>query len=181
MTEEVHTDMADVPTGRVSVFHPRPSRGALVLVGVAAVVLAITIGPALAAGGGLGEQAVTVVIGAAIAVPLLALAAMVPTMRYELSPDALTLRCGPLLRYRIPLDRIRGLRRQDLDPQLWSSLRLPGLALFTVPYSDLGRVRMCATRAAQDILLVDTDDGLYGITPADEQRFVDRLTAELTR
>jgi hypothetical protein len=167
--------------GSTTVFRPRPSRGALVLVVLAFVVLALTAGPVLTAldGGGLdGEQVVTLLIGVALAAPLLALAAMVPSMRYELSPGRLTLRCG-VLRYEIPVERIRGVRTTDLDPQLWSSLRLPGLALFTVPYSDVGRVKMCATRAAEDILLVETDDGLYGITPAEEDRFVDRLTTQL--
>jgi hypothetical protein len=68
-----------------------------------------------------------------------------PTMRYELDREALTLLYGSAIKYRIPLDTIRSIKRVDLSLALWSSLRMPGVALFSVPYSDVGQVRMCST------------------------------------
>ena len=114
-----------------------------------------------------------------IGLPFLALAALFPTMRYELDADALTLRYGPVLRYRIPYSEIQGMQRRDLSVPVWSSMRLPGLALFVVPYNDVGPVRMCATRAAKDILLIRTTRATYGLTPADERSFLDAIMARL--
>jgi hypothetical protein len=98
-----------------------------------------------------------------------------PTMRYELDREALTLIYGTAINYRIPLDSIRSMRRVDLTLSLWSSMRMPGVALFTVPYGDIGQVKMCATASLNGILLIETDKGLYGLTPAEE----DRLAAEV--
>ena len=100
-------------------------------------------------------------------------------MRYELAGEALTLRYGPVLRYRIPLAHIQTIRRRNLTISLWSSMRLPGLALFRVPYADLGVVKMCATAAATDILLIETGRDKYGLTPADEAGLVAALQARL--
>jgi hypothetical protein len=109
----------------------------------------------------------------------LLLALWFPTMRYELDDSALILRYGPILRYYIPLGQISGLRRRNLSLTMWSSLRLPGFALFTANYSDVGNVKMCATAALTQILLIETDQGLYGITPADEAAFVAAVKARL--
>jgi len=46
------------------------------------------------------------------------------------------------------------------------------MALFTVPYADVGNVKMCATSASKDILLIETSSGLYGVTPRDEETFM---------
>jgi hypothetical protein len=100
--------------------------------------------------------------------PFLALAIWFPTMRYELEGRALTLRYGPLLTYRIALDEVQSIERRDLPISLWSSFRLPGLALFAVPYRGMGQIKMCATAAATDILLIEAAGELYGSTPADE-------------
>ena len=100
-------------------------------------------------------------------------------MRNELDDEALTLRYGPVLTYRIPLKEIHGMRRRNLSITLWSSMRFPGLALFTVPYSDVGSVKMCATASTDRILLIETDSGLYGITPADEEGFVAAAQARM--
>lgn len=117
---------------------------------------------------------------ALIALPFVVLAAWFPTMAYELDARELVLRYGPH-RYRIPLADIVELRHADLSITVWSSLRLPGLALFRVPYADVGVVHMCATRVADAILLIRTRDRQYGITPADESAFVRALTARLPR
>lgn len=174
-------DTSDRTADQRLVFRPRRSHGALVLAGTALLLLVVIPAPLLTLGDAGGATAV-VVVSVALAVPLLALAASMPSMRYELTQDTLSLRCGPLLHYRIPVAQITAVTRRDLSPSLWSSLRLPGVALYTVPYNDVGRVRMCATRAAQGILLVVTEGGKrYGLTPEDEGRFVDTLTARLQR
>jgi hypothetical protein len=81
------------------------------------------------------------------------------------------------LTYRIPLDEVHAIERRDLSLSLWSSVRLPGLALFAVPYRGMGQVKMCATAATKDILLIETAEGMYGITPADEGGLVAALEA----
>lgn len=130
-----------------------------------------------------GEDAVGAWITIAVLVPLdvyvLVVLASLPRMRYELAPQELVLRCGPLFRYRIPYAEISDVRRTTLTPTLWSSMRMPGLALGGVLYADVGTVRMCATRMARDILLIAAGGKLYGITPADEERFVRTLTPKL--
>jgi len=162
------------------VFRPSPSHGYLWLIAVALAVLAPTLAIVLP-----GAQSPTPITAIALApsivigLPFLVLAALFPTMRYELDADALTLRYGPVLHYRIPYAEIQGIQRRDLSIPVWSSLRLPGLALFVVPYNDVGPVRMCATRAAKDVLLIRTERATYGLTPADERLFLDSLMARL--
>jgi hypothetical protein len=70
---------------------------------------------------------------------------------------------------------VRAVHREDLHVQLWSSLRWPGLALYKVPYSGLGPVRMCSTRVNRGVVLIETPKGLYGVSPAEEDRFIDTL------
>jgi len=167
--------------GATLTFRPRPSHGWVWLVLVAVLLVVLTVVPTLL----WARQApwpivvLNVGIGLGIGLPMLGLAFWFPTMRYELDGQALTLRYGPLLRYRIPLERIQTIRRRNLSISLWSSMRFPGLALFTVPYSDVGQVKMCATAAADRILLVETDDEKYGLTPADEEAFVAALLARM--
>lgn len=104
-----------------------------------------------------------------------------PRMRYDLTPTELVLSCGPMLRYRIPLANIADLRTVTITPSLWSSMRLPGLALWKVPYADAGGVFMCATRMSRDILLISAGDRRYGITPADEAALLAALTPMLPK
>src|SRR5438309_8269523 len=110
------------------VFRPSPSYGYLWLIGVALVVLAPTL--AIVLPGVQGPTLITLIALApsvVIGLPFLMLAALFPTMRYELDADALTLRYGPVLRYRIPYAEIQGIQRRDLSVPVWSSLRLPGI------------------------------------------------------
>ena len=162
------------------VFRPSPSHGYLWLIAAGLAVLAPTL--AIVLPGTRGPSLITLIAIApavVIGLPFLALAALFPTMRYELDADALTLRYGPVLHYRIRYAEILGMQRRDLSVPVWSSMRLPGLALFVVPYNDVGRVRMCATRAAKDILLIRTAQATYGVTPADERSFLDAMMARL--
>lgn len=62
---------------------------------------------------------------------------------------------------------------------IWSTIRFPGIALFQVPYADVGNVKMCATAALKDILLIETEKEKYGLTPADEGAFVAALRAHM--
>jgi hypothetical protein len=155
-------------------FKPRPSKGWLWLLGLGLLILASAAGAALPFWGQSlpWVTILIIVINILFASYFLVLTLWFPTMRYELDNEALTLRYGPVLRYRIPLKEINGLRRRNLGWSIWSSFRLPGLALFTVNYSDIGNVKMCATAALTQILLIETDKGLYGLTPADEEAFV---------
>jgi hypothetical protein len=100
-------------------------------------------------------------------------------MRYELGEDQLTLRYGPVLTYRIPLGKIRAIRRRNLSLTIWSTVRFPGIALFKVPYADVGNVKMCATAALNNILLIETEKEKYGLTPADEDQFVSAMRAQM--
>jgi hypothetical protein len=153
------------------VFEPRPSRGWLSLLLLALVLIFCSLPATIGAFVGDVPWPVgllTGAIGLGLGVPFLVLAYWFPTMRYELDARALALRYGPVLAYRIPLDEIQSMKRQNLRLSLWSSVRLPGVALFSVPYRGLGQVKMCATAAARDILLLETAGGLYGLTPADE-------------
>lgn len=132
-----------------------------------------------------GEDAVGVWILLAVTVPLIAFffitLASLPQMRYELAPDALVLTAGPFLTYRVPYGVITDIRRATLTPSLWSSMRLPGLALWAVPYPREGKLFMCATRMSRDILIVSTGARRYGITPRETERFIDALRARMPK
>lgn len=98
------------------------------------------------------------------------LAVLFPTMRYELTAEELRLRYGRMC-WRIPLAAVRDVRTEDLGWTIWSSWRFPGFALFNVPYAKLGNVRMCSTRSVRGVLLIETDEARYGVSPADEEGF----------
>ena len=168
----------------VVVFKPRRSRGWVSLLLLALAVLLCTLPVLVAAAVGEVPWWVGLLMGfmtLGLGVPFLALAFWFPTMRYELDAGALTLRYGPVLTYRIPLDEVQAIERRDLSISAWSSVRLPGLALFAVPYRDLGQVKMCATAASKGILLIETAEEMYGITPADERGLVAALEARRRR
>jgi len=102
----------------------------------------------------------------------------VPSMRYELSPEMLVMRCGPL-KYNIPLAEVKRVVKTNLVLSLWSAVRLPGFALGTVPYAGTGNVVMCATRSLKDIILIETEKKKYGLTPRDETLFLTELNRYL--
>jgi hypothetical protein len=162
------------------VFRPRPSLGWLWLVLVALLVWIIGLPPLLlGANRPVLATVLMIVIPSAIALPLLVLAVWFPTMRYELDDTELHLRYGPVIHYRIPLRSIRSIERRDLEPTPYSSIRVPGFALARVRYIGIGPVRMVATAAATNVVLLHTDQGLYGITPADDAAFVDAVRARI--
>ncbi len=165
------------------VFKPRPSSGWLWLGGIGFVLLAYSVAmlaTAMSANTGLGfiwPVLLMTLIGAVF----IFIAAWFPTMRYVLHQDRLELFYGPLLHYIIPLTSIRGMRRRDLRMSLISSMRLPGLALFEVTYGDVGKAKMCSSAALKGILLIETEQGLYGISPADEEGLVAAVRARMGR
>jgi len=170
----------DIQPGKpVKTFRPRPSRGWFSLVIMAVILLAVGAAPALALGLASSSAALTLIIVVPVALAFLILAFWFPTMRYELDQGQITLRYGPVLTYRIPLSEIRTIRRRNLSLTIWSTLRFPGIALFKVPYADVGDVKMCATAALSNILLIETEKEKYGLTPADENKFVDAVRTHM--
>lgn len=165
------------------VFKPRPSTGQLWLFGIGIAMLVLILGPSLPTVLSVPEALPSLLIGLVVGLVLggafIVMGLWVPTMRYELDSRYLTLRCGPLLNYRIPLAGIQGIRRRNLALSLWSSMRFPGIAMWDVRYADEGRVYMCATSALTGILLIETEKEKYGITPADEEAFVAALKARM--
>ena len=160
-------------------FRPRPSYGWFWLVLMATIIISVSIVPALAVGLASSNAVLTLIVCIPIAFAFLILAFWFPTMRYELDQDHLILRYGPVITYRIPLSEIRRIRRRNLGLTIWSTIRFPGIALFTVPYADVGNVRMCATAALNNILLIETEKEKYGLTPANEDLLVAALRARM--
>lgn len=101
-----------------------------------------------------------------------------PRMRYELRDDALYLIIGPW-RDRIPYNEIVDISVKDLVLNPLSSFRFPGLALFNVAYSDEGTVRMYSTHALKDVVLIKTLNKKYGISPKDEEGFINALHSKI--
>lgn len=163
----------------MKLFRPRTSYGWLWLVLMALIIIAVAIAPVMAMGLSSSSTVLTLIICIPVALAFLALAFWFPTMRYELDRDQLTLLYGPVLHYRIPLREIRTIRRRNLSLTIWSTIRFPGIALFTVPYADVGNVKMCATAALNNILLIEAEKEKYGLTPADEEAFVAALQAQM--
>ncbi|HPJ19566.1 MAG: hypothetical protein KDB30_09430 [Tetrasphaera sp.] len=95
---------------------------------------------------------------------------------YAVSSTQLHMSAFPLVNDVVPVSEIRSISRVDLQPTVWASIRFPGLALRRVRYVDVGPVSMCATRAASDILLLETDRGRFGVTPRDETAFIEALS-----
>lgn len=153
----------------MKVYAPARSYGQVWLFGIALLVVVISL-PAFLPGFNPGTVIMLVVMGPIVAGSLL-LAWWFPTIRYELDPEKLVLCYGPF-RYPVALKEIESVSKRNLGLSLWSSFRLPGFAMWTVPYSDVGNVFMCATRSLTDITLITTRKRKYGVTPADEAAFL---------
>jgi len=160
-------------------FKPRPSYGWCWLILLAVIIGALGIAPALALGIDSTNARITLLISVPVTVAFLILAFWFPTMRYELSREAIILRYGPVITYRILLKEIRTIRRKNLTMTIWSSIRFPGIALFKIPYGNAGEVKMCATSALNNILLIETEKEKYGLTPDNEEEFVAAVRAQM--
>lgn len=161
----------------MKVYRAAPSAGWIWLIGLALLVIVPT-RPAILAVRQAPAALITVIMGLTIGLPFLVMALWFPTIRYELGSHELVLRYSPF-RYAIRLDDIQEVTKRDLAFSIWSSMRLPGFAMWTVDYSDEGRVFMCATRSLKDIIYIVTPKRKYGITPAAEDEFVQDLTNRL--
>lgn len=160
-------------------FKPRPSYGWFWLILMAVIIITLGIAPASVAGMNSSSAIITLIISVPVAFTFMVLALWFPTMQYELDHTEIILRYGPVLTYHIPLHEIRTIRRRNLAMTIWSSIRFPGIALFKVPYGDMGNVKMCATAALNNILLIETEKEKFGLTPADEEEFVAAVRAEM--
>lgn len=162
------------------IFKPRPSTGWMWVGAIALVLLAIGLSLIITSGFS-GPFMLTIVLTVIIGLVFLLIAVLFPTMRYKIEGNQLRLTYGPLLRYTIDINQIKSIRRRDLASGIVSSFRFPGLALFNVPYPEIGTVKMCATAANNGILLIETGATKYGLTPADEETFVAELKKRMSR
>jgi hypothetical protein len=160
------------------IFKPRQSTG-WVWVAIIGVVLLGAGLSMLVSTGFSGPFMITILLTVPIGTGFLLIAVFFPTMHYEVEGTHLTLIYGPLLRYAIDIAQIKSIRRCDLRTSLVSSFRFPGLALFSVPYPEIGSVKMCATAASTGILLIETESTKYGLTPAHEEEFVAELRGRM--
>ncbi len=98
-----------------------------------------------------------------------------PTMRYEFRKESLWLRCGPFC-WEIPYSEIKEIVKTDLQYHPTSTgWKLPGYTIGKVYYADRGNIRMCATSMCKNIILIKTNKSIYGITPKDEEKFIQVL------
>ena len=99
-------------------------------------------------------------------------AAIEPSMKYTVTQSEVIPSCGPF-RWTIPISGIRSIVERNLSWLPWAEgWKIPGYALFTIRYGDVGTVRMCATSMTRRVLVIETDQGLWGITPQDEKGFI---------
>ena len=160
------------------VFKPRPSTGWMWVGALGLLLSAIGLGMLITSGFS-GPFMITILLTIPFGLVFLLITVFFPAMRYEIEGRRLILSYGPLLRYTIDIGQIKSIRRRDLGLSLISSFRFPGLAIFGVPYPEIGTVKMCATAAGTDILLIETETAKYGLTPANEQEFVKELRARM--
>jgi hypothetical protein len=162
------------------VFKPRRSTGWVWVTVIGLVMLTIGLGLFFSTGSS-GPFLITILLTGLIGLCFLAIAIFFPSMRYEIGDTCLTLIYGPMLHYSINFNEIKSIHRRDLGFGAVSSFRFPGLALFKVPYPEVGAINMCATASSNGILLVETTSTKYGITPADEEAFVAELRKHIAK
>ncbi len=92
------------------------------------------------------------------------------TMRYEFREDGLHLLCGKyhdIIEYQDILEW----EYKNLVFNPLASKRFPGFSIGDVYYSDEGTVRMYATSAGSNVLLLRTKSGIkFGITPNPDEK-----------
>lgn len=162
------------------VFKPRPSAGWIWVGVIGLVLLGISLRLLITTGLS-GPFLVMILLFMPMGIVFLVIAVCFPTMRYEVEGTSLKLSYGPLLRYVIDLEQVKSIKHRDLGISIVSSFRFPGLAVFTVPYPEVGKVKMCATASSEGILLIETKMDKYGLTPADEKEFVAELQKRMMK
>ncbi len=99
-------------------------------------------------------------------------------MKYEVNNESIVLRCGPF-HWTIVISDIRSVTEKDLDyVPLSEGWKLPGYTMFSMRFGDVGRVRMCATSMTKRIVLIETDQDVWGVTPNDVPGFVCAITGK---
>lgn len=165
-------------------FKPAPSAGWVWLLGLT-LLCVLPSASVFMPGAVESDEVVAIWVTLGIMVPLVGFFVVtllsLPSMRYEIGAEALHIRCGPFLHYAVPYAEITEVRTATLTPALWSSMRLPGLTLWGVPYVREGTIHMCATRMSRDLLLIRAGKLRYGITPDNELAFVHALLPKLPR
>ncbi len=102
-----------------------------------------------------------------------------PTMRYTLTSNSLILQCGPF-KDEIDFAEMKKFFETDLAYSITSTgFKLPGYTLFTVYYTDKGNVKMYSTSMLKNVILIETNNKKYGISPANEQEFVKLLNERI--
>lgn len=170
------------PTTGALVFPPRPSNGGTHMAVLAGILLALAMVPALVAWLFLRDFwwifLAVAVLDLAFSWLILRYAIYFPQMRYELAPDGLRIRYGPLLHYHIPYDSIRWVWTHNFEHRPYvRRVSSPGLLLHGALFPGVGKVFMCATANKGRIMLISTGSQTYGITPQDEEGFLHALKA----
>ncbi|HET6263161.1 MAG TPA: PH domain-containing protein [Chloroflexia bacterium] len=163
-------------------FLPRPSNGGMHMAVLAGIMLALALMPTILALFFLRDYwyifLVVALLDVALSWLIFRYYIYFPQMRYELAPDGLHLRYGPLLHYHIPYDSIQWVWVHHFEYRPYvRRVSSPGLQLYGALYHGVGKVFMCASANKGRVLLIKTDTKTYGITPQDEAGFLDALRA----
>lgn len=162
------------------VFAPRPSNGGMHMAVLAGIILSLALMPTLIAFFFLQEYWYIFLAVALLDVVfswlIFRYAIYFPHMVYELAPDGLHLRYGPLLHYHIPYDSIERVWIHHFEYRAYARrISSPGLQLYGAFFHDMGKVFMCATSNKGRVMLIKTATQTYGITPQDEEGFLNAL------
>lgn len=120
----------------------------------------------------------TLIVSAGLVIDCLVLTVWFFSMRYELSPQSLVMKIGPL-QYVVDLETIKYVSSKDLTHSWWPALKLPGFSLFYSSYKEEGKIFMCATRSQKGVVLIETEFKKFGITPEKEELFMAELNSYL--
>lgn len=160
------------------VFKPHKSNGWLWPFGLGIIMLGLGVVAYLYGGTSAQDRNLTTpILCLVLSIPFFLAAAWFPTMRYEIEDRTLHVRYGPWLHYVVPAASIRSMEHKVLPVTLSSSFRFKGLSLFNIRYPKVGVVQMCSTSESGDILLIETDKAIYGISPEDEKGLISALKA----
>lgn len=174
---------AATDTGEMT-FRPRPTNGRVWVLGIGFGTLLLFVVPFLPVIREIPWPLIAAfaILGIVVAGPIILVGLYAARMEYVLTDAELRLRMPPMMDDRIALSDIVAIRRGDLKSSPLASFRFPGLAVFDVDYRDAGRVRMCATAASTDILVLETSTGRqFGLTPEEPQLLVDALQRASSR
>lgn len=131
-----------------------------------------------------GEKIVALILVGIVCIPLCLLTCfyigIYHTISYEIYEEEITLRCG-LFSSKIQYKEIKKIKKiDDLGYAPVGIMRLPKFLLHGVYFSKYGWITMYAT-SYKNVLLIETDKKLYGITPSNEEDFLRILNERLKR